>query len=126
MPRLSIAIPTRQRRPLLEETLHSILGEAEAHGCEIVVSDNASEDGTRAFLEAFAARHPVVRPHFQPRNVGLDRNMRDVAGHCGGDHVWLLGDDDVAAPGAIGRILARIARDPDLLVLQARLTTARL
>ena len=126
MPRLSVAIPTRQRRPLLEETLRSIVGDAEALGCEIVVCDNASEDDTRPFLEAIAARHPVVRPRFQPRNVGLDRNMRDVVGHCSGDHVWMLGDDDVATPGALGRILARLGREPELLVLQARLTTAAL
>lgn len=117
-PLISVAIPTRQRREYLEATLASVLEQAEEVGGEVVVSDNASRDGTRELLDSFRDRPGRLHIHTQPENVGLDRNMRDVATLCRGEYVWMLGDDDAATPGSLRRIADMLRRAPDLLVLQ--------
>ena len=58
-PLLSICIPTYNRRDFLETCLRSVVEELERHpdtSIEVVVSDNASTDGTRELCAAFAAQ----------------------------------------------------------------------
>ena len=73
--KLSVCIPTHHgRRDLLREALDSIAGQAHelrSAALEIVVSDNASHDGTDAMVAAFAGEHPAIE-------VVYGRNERDV------------------------------------------------
>lgn len=58
---LSIVIPTRDRRALLEKTLDSLAGQVRelAGECEVVVVDHGSGDGTSSLVEAQARTLPV-------------------------------------------------------------------
>lgn len=71
--RLSVCIPTHHGRcALLEEALESIAAQATPDlALEVVVSDNASRDGTEAMIEHFRARHPQLA-------LVYARNERDV------------------------------------------------
>lgn len=101
--RLSVVIPTYNRRRALEACVES-LAEQEAQGCvhEVVIVDDGSSDGTAEWLESAARRdwpfdiQTLRGPHAGPataRNLGVRA--------CTGDLVLFTGDDCVLAPGCI-------------------------
>jgi len=111
-PLLSICIPTFNRVTLLKEAIDSILQQADgvsANDVEIVVSDNASTDGTDAAVGLIkkTARLPIT--YFRnDKNVGFDGNCLRVVGRATGQYAWILGDDDLLASGALPSVLHEI------------------
>jgi len=117
--RLSICIPTHDGRgAVLKEAIDSVLSQItpEIRPCiEICVSDNASEDGTRALLAGYSREHPGLFHYSRnPENLGFTRNLMRVVAQAGGDHCWLLSSDDTMAPQGLARVLDRLAEYPGL------------
>lgn len=107
-PKVAAVVVTYNRRDLLLESLAAAGGQSRAPDVTIVV-DNASEDGTPA---AVRAAFPSVRL------AELKRNSGGAGGFAAGvalalaedaDLIWLMDDDTVPGPGALGALLA--ARD---------------
>jgi FkbM family methyltransferase len=114
-PRLSICIPTHHGRGvLLEQALESIAPQVTS-AVEVVVSDNASRDGTDEMIERFRARHPHVTLVYgrNERDVRLANIMR-VVERAGGDWCWLFGSDDLMAADGIATVLRAIERHPNV------------
>ena len=126
-PLLSICIPTFNRLKYLCELLPTIIAEvAEANRVEarveLLVSDNASTDGTEAYVRGHV--HPWLVYRRNPTNIGCDRNLLACVAHARGDYVWLLGDDDLLESGGLARVLDALERQaPGLLILP---TSARI
>lgn len=118
---LTIAIPTFERAELLDRQLAWLAGAVEGHEdrVELVVSDNCSSDGTQdvtgRWQRLLGAQLLEVRR--QPRNIGAIRNIRDCLVQARQRHVWAIGDDDVIDPAAVGAVLDRLSRHPDLALL---------
>lgn len=113
--RLSICIPTYNRAPELRDLLDSIAAQAD-HGLayEIVISDNASSDGTAALVgERIGAGMPIVYDRLV-ENRGFDRNILNVTTRASGDYCWLFGSDDQMQPGALARVADILRRHPEL------------
>lgn len=110
---LSICIPTYNRADMLRHTIDSILGQG-VDGVEIVVSDNASTDGTDALMQELAQRHPQIRYVRSATNVGADRNFLKAVELAAGRYAWLMGSDDLVAPGGVAEVLQAIASHPEL------------
>ncbi|WP_067065719.1 glycosyltransferase family 2 protein [Roseateles chitosanitabidus] len=103
-PLLSVCIPTFNREGFLRECLESIQAAGLDDQFEVVVSDNASSDGTIGLLEEF--RHCLpLRWVVQDTNIGPDRNFDAVVAFAQGEYCWLLGSDDVVEPHTIERLL---------------------
>jgi glycosyltransferase involved in cell wall biosynthesis len=100
---VTVVVPTRDRLPLLAQTLHSVLGQRDVN-LEVVVVDEGSSDQTAAWLEA----HPDPRLRFirhdVPRGLGTARNVGAAAGR--GDWLAFVDDDDVWAPDKLASQLA--------------------
>lgn len=112
-PLLSICIPTYNREVYLKDCLES-LKSSWIPDVEIVVSDNASTDGTITMLEGYAHQLPL-RWQRQPTNLGADRNFVAVVSMARGRYCWLLGSDDCITEGALAQIMARLRQhDPDI------------
>ena len=77
LPLLSISIPTYNRAQCLGRLL-AILHEQSANDprVELIVSDNASKDGTREMAEDFLRRGMKLRYVRNDVNVGGDENIR--------------------------------------------------
>lgn len=114
-PRLSVCIATYQRGAFIGETLDSILRQAAA-GVELIVVDGASSDDTPRLITEAASRHPELRYHRESKNSGVDRDYDKAVGYATGDYCWLMTDDDLLLPGAVGRVLEAIESGPDLVV----------
>jgi len=105
-PILTIGIPTWNRKQELQECLDLVIPQAEAEeGIEVMVCDNASDDGTQAIMESLAQRHPVLRYERNQTNIGADRNFMEVLKRGFGRYVWILSDDDFISKGSVRRVL---------------------
>jgi glycosyltransferase involved in cell wall biosynthesis len=69
-PQVTIVVPCRNEERYLVECLDSILAcDYPADRLEVLVVDGMSDDGTRAMLGEYAARHPIVRMIDNPRRI---------------------------------------------------------
>jgi len=110
-PRISIVMASYNRRDVVLATLQRLysLG-AEAGGCEVIVVDNASADGTG---EAVARRFGGVKV------VSLDENLGSCAKAIGvdqaqGEYVVFLDDDSYPRPGGLAAMVAKFEGDSQL------------
>ncbi len=107
-PLLTIAVPTYNRAGYLDLCLENLIAQAREHGdtVEVVVSDNASEDGTQSVVGRYRSAWPALRAVRNKENIGSDRNIAQCFALARGRYALIFGDDDVLLPGALGRILA--------------------
>ena len=89
MPDLSVSIVNTNSRELLLACLDSLAGT----DAEIVVLDNASEDGS---AEAVRDRFPEVRVIAQPYRAGFGANHNTVIRATTGRYVYVLNEDTTA------------------------------
>jgi glycosyltransferase involved in cell wall biosynthesis len=109
-PLLTIAIPTYNRAHLLDGLLALMQDEMHSQpGVELLVSDNASTDGTAELLEAYQCRVPEIRILRNETNTGADANILQCFEKARGKYVWIFSDDDLIARGSLGRVLEAIS-----------------
>lgn len=85
---LSICIPTFERESYLEETLKSITSDASfqnTHKAEIIISDNASKDGTKLLGEKYVKAFPgkikyVALPFHQDGHINFQNALENSSG----------------------------------------------
>lgn len=115
-PLLSITIPTYNRAPFLAELLGALLPQLRNEPrAELVVSDNASTDETPELMARFEQLGLPLRSLRNPQNIGADANFLQCLEQARGKYVWVLGDDDLLTPGAVGQLLSLLkqAETPD-------------
>lgn len=116
MPLLSIAIPTYNRAPFLAELLEVLMPQLRHEPrAELLVSDNASTDGTAELIGQFEERGLPLRHLRNPENIGSDANFLQCLHRARGKYVWVLGDDDLLTPRAVEQLLSLLnqANAPD-------------
>lgn len=117
---LTIAIPTFNRQSFLARLLDVLAKASDGREdqVEILVSDNASTDGSDQVIANVVRRHPHVRAIRNSTNVGVDANIVQCFRAARGRHVWIMGDDDMPKPGVIDQLLALLTEAaPDLVYL---------
>lgn len=96
-PRWSVMIPTYNCADYAASTIASVLLQApDPHEMEIVIVDDASEDGIAEVVSRYADR---VHLHRQPRNLGVPANLTDCIRLSRGEFVHILHGDDQIRPG---------------------------
>lgn len=115
---LSIVIVTYNSRDYLRDCLESVQRAAEGIAHEIIVVDNASEDGTPDIV---CDEFPNVRLNVSRDNRGLSRgNNRGIA-QSRGRYILLLNPDTIVSPGVLSALLQEVQRSPGTGVLGCRL-----
>lgn len=109
-PRLSVVIPTWNRRRELERTLAALRAH-EAPPFEVIVVDNASEDGTAEWV---SEQHPEVRLVRLPENLGPTGARNAGVAVARGEYIVLLDSDTEPLPGTLAAIARRFDGDPRL------------
>ena len=108
---MSIGVPTRDGEAFLAQTLESLL--AQDHGdFEIVVSDNASTDGTADIVRDFARRDSRVRHERVEETLSAAQNFDRVFELTRGPYFMWAADDDLWDPSYVRRCVAALAADP--------------
>ena len=111
---LSVSIVNTNSRELLLACLET-LRKASA---EVVVLDNASEDGS---VDAVRERFPEVRLIAQDFRAGFGANHNTVIRATSGRYVYVLNEDTTADDWAFDRVLAYLDAHPRVAVLGPRL-----
>jgi GT2 family glycosyltransferase len=118
-PLVSIVIPTRDRRALLEQAIRSVLDRTGYDRYEIVVVDNDSRDPeTLRYLERLAEPCRVVR---WAGEFNFSAICNFGARHAGGDHLLFLNNDvEVLRPDWLTAMLEHAQR-PEVGAVGAKL-----
>jgi abequosyltransferase len=119
---LSICIPTYNRAFYLKQLIHSIVMQR-CDGIEIVVSDNASTDETKAVIEEFQHSHTNIRYVRSEINVGADRNLLNAVRIAHGKYCWLMGSDDIIEPDGINSVMNIISKHSNLAGISVNFNT---
>jgi len=93
----------------------SLLGQ-DYSNLELVISDNASTDNTRAICEESCARDTRVRYYRNPINIGAPSNFNKVFGYTTGEYFIWAGHDDHRKPNYIS-VCVKALEKSDKIVL---------
>ena len=86
-------MPVYNEAAFVEQAVVSLLGQTFAD-FELIISDNASTDGTQSVCEKCAEGDKRVRYYRQPANTGPMNNFKFVLGEARGEYfMWASGDD---------------------------------
>jgi GT2 family glycosyltransferase len=118
MTRLAIVIVSYNSRKDLERALRSLTAPPPAVAHELVVVDNASSDGTPAYVRE---RWPKVRLIASERNLGFAQANNLGFRETTGDLVLLLNPDTIVTAAAIDRLVSIIDSRPDVAVVGPRI-----
>jgi len=121
--KLSICIATFNRARFIGETLDSILGQINSN-VELIVVDGASPDSTPEVMAKYLSQYPAIRYYREKENSGVDKDYDKAVGYATGEFCWLMTDDDLLLPGAIGRVLNKLDGQYDLVVVNAEIKNA--
>jgi glycosyltransferase involved in cell wall biosynthesis len=117
MCKLSICIPTYNRISMLKECLEHLIPQiAHKDNVEVVISDNASTDGTGHIVKGFIEAYPELRYYENTENLGYARNQIKLFHYASGDYIAVLCDDDVYMDGHVDAILKVISEHEYALV----------
>jgi glycosyltransferase involved in cell wall biosynthesis len=125
---ISVALCTYNGERYLQAQLESILAQSKPPG-EIVLSDDASTDGTVALAESVVAGHPsglVLRVMRNATPLGVTKNFQQAVTATTGELIALSDQDDVWRQDRLERMSAEFDARPGLLLLHgdARLVDA--
>lgn len=109
VPNVSVVIPTRNRLPLLQEAVGSVLAQT-LSSCEVVVVDDASSDSTPEWLSTQSAQrvHVVRLEEHAERSHARNRGLEQARGMF----VLFLDDDDRLRPTALGDLQKALLTSP--------------
>jgi hypothetical protein len=116
-PLVSIAIPTWNRCELLRTTLRAAQAQT-YQPLEIVVSDNASDDGTVAMVRELARDDDRIKLFVNDTNIG-GLNYLAAQSRCRGEYVKFLNSDDLIPPQLVEHLAAGLD-DPSVGLSIAR------
>jgi abequosyltransferase len=121
-PLLTIAIPTYNRSSYLGRLLDSLVPQLKNEPrVELLISDNASPDGTQATLEGYREQGLIFRSIRNQTNVGADGNIGQCFAEASGKYVWIIGDDDVVIQGGLAAVLGLLSQEEfDIVHLRAK------
>jgi glycosyltransferase involved in cell wall biosynthesis len=110
LPRVTVAIPTRNRSAFLRETLQSVLDQTLSE-LEVFVADNASTDDTAEVVSSFD--DPRVFHVPTARNIGIHANTARCLAFGTAPYLTILHDDDLMLSGHLQRKVALLEERPD-------------
>jgi len=118
VPRLSIGLPVYNGERYLAEALDALLDQTFGD-FELIVSDNASTDGTAAICRRYAARDRRIRYVRQTRNIGATGNHNATTEMARGPLFKWAAHDDRYAPELLERCVAALDANPAMIASHA-------
>ncbi|HUK15624.1 MAG TPA: glycosyltransferase [Bryobacteraceae bacterium] len=114
---LSVVIPSRNGKDLLQAQLPGIMRDLPA-AAEVIVVDNGSDDGTAAWL---ATEWPDILVEVSPQPLGFARAINRGLARARFARVCLLNNDMLLDPGFFAALDAAFAKTPDLFSATAQI-----
>jgi glycosyltransferase involved in cell wall biosynthesis len=114
-PRVSMGMPVCNGEAYVEEALRSLVKQT-FQDFELIISDNASTDGTGGICRDYASMDRRIRYHRNAVNVGFCWNQNSVIEASIGTYFLLTHHDDIRDPEYLQRTLEVLDADPSVVV----------
>src|SRR5438128_1621108 len=108
MPKVSVVLPTYNRRPLLREAVDSVVGQSFSDW-ELILVDDGSTDDTRAYFKELT--DPRVSRVFLPHSANRSAVRNAGIARARGEWIAFLDSDDLWAPEKLTRQVEALAAD---------------
>jgi GT2 family glycosyltransferase len=118
-PRVSIVVLAKDQLDHTRRCLSALRRTVPPGMAEIILVDNGSRDGTRAWAEA----QPDLRLIANPENRGFGPANNQAAATARGEFLLFLNNDTEPQPGWLEALLQEVAADPQIGAVGARLVT---
>ena len=116
MNKVAVGIPVYNGANYLAAAIDSIL--AQSFGdFDLLISDNASTDGTEDICRAYAGKDRRIRYIRQPRNLGAAANHNVLAQVSETPYFKWAAHDDLLAPGFLAACVEVLDRDPTVVLV---------
>lgn len=113
-PSVTVCVVTCNQRAFIASCLRSILVQQANVELNLLVGDDASDDGTSEIIQQLAIEHPGRIVHLRrDRRLGAMANMRDLMTRAEGDYIARTDGDDCWLPGKLQRQLEYLGQSPD-------------
>jgi len=119
-PSVSISLVTYNGMRWLPRCIDSVLGQSSGD-LELRVLDNASSDGSLAWLRSRALEDPRMNVEASATNLGYAAGHNRALGACSGAFVLLLNQDVDLAPGFLRAAIDVLRERPTVAAVQGRL-----
>lgn len=114
-PKVSIGMPVYNMENTLPEAINTVLNQTFSD-FELIISDNASDDGTEEICRAAAKQDSRVIYHRNPENIGGTENFRLTFLLSKGKYfMWAAGDDS-RKPDMVTRCVEALEADPEAVL----------
>jgi glycosyltransferase involved in cell wall biosynthesis len=113
--RVTVGLPVYNGEPYLVQAIESLLGQTYAD-FELIISDNASTDGTWAICRDFERRDPRVRCQRNDVNLGAAANYNRLVGMARGEYFKWASHDDICEPKFLESCLEVLDADPSVVL----------
>jgi glycosyltransferase involved in cell wall biosynthesis len=117
-PRLSIGLPVYNGETYLAESIEALLGQS-FEDFELIISDNASTDGTADICRRYEKQDPRIRYFRQQRNIGLAPNHNFVFAQSRGDLFKWAASDDLYARDLLQSCVTALDEHPEVVLAHA-------
>ena len=117
-PGVSVIVPSRNGKDLLDALLPGVTVDLAKIAGEIIVVDNGSDDGTVQWL---ATRWPTVRVEHSPEPLSFARAVNRGVAAARFSHVCMLNNDMLVDRGFFGALGAAFDAVPDLFCATAQI-----
>jgi glycosyltransferase involved in cell wall biosynthesis len=117
--RVSIGLPVFNGEKYLAGTLDSLLAQTFTDW-ELIISDNASTDGTGEICRTLAAQDPRVRYIRNQENIGAAANYNQTFALATGKYFKWSAHDDLCAPTFLERCVEVLDQDASVILCYSR------
>jgi len=118
---VSIGMPVRNGERFIRQTLDSIVAQT-FDDFELVISDNASTDGTQAICGDYAKKDRRIRYVRNAANIGASHNYNRLFALSTGRYFRWAPSDDLFAPTSIERCVAVLQEHEDVVLCYPKTT----
>lgn len=110
MPVISVVLPVYNRVSIVRKAIESVICQT-YHDWELLISDNASSDGTQELIARYAAKDSRIRGIYSGTNEGPVRNWIRGIREATGEYTKVLWSDDWIADNFLEETLSVIRSD---------------
>lgn len=116
-PKVSVVVVTYNNLELTKACLHSLEQHSQYPNLEIIVVDNASSDGSPAFLQDWADGAENRQVILNADNKGFAAANNQGLSRASGDYLVMLNNDTVVTPGWVRSLLNHLRRDHSIGII---------
>lgn len=115
LPRLTVGLPVYNGEDFLAESIEALLGQTYGE-FELLISDNASTDGTADICQKYAKLDNRIRYVRQPHNIGLRLNENFLMTEFRTELFKLAAHDDLYHRDLIKRCVSALDEHPEVVI----------